>query len=267
MTRDFLKICDNPSAAIESFFVEKKAGRKVSEGKDTLVETIVDLRKKYLSVAEIKAILDSRKMAASEQQIYQILRAEGFERLPRRSQKSKKEVLNNVPIEAPKAELLKKETEMFRSDSVGVFSFLPYLIGYGIDEAISASTYPETKTIPKLISILSFVALKLSNFQRYGADDLWCMDRGLGLFSGLNVLPKTSWFTSYSHRVTKDMNVDFLKRLHRVWLDAGLLSDTVNLDFITLPYWGDDTHLENRHIYRKKLCIFDPLINFFPGHR
>ena len=245
MTRDFRKICENPTAAIESFFVEKKAGRKTSEGKDTLVESIVDLRKKYLSVTEIKAILDSRKMVASEQQIYQILRAEGFERLPRRSQKSKREVLTNVPIEAPKAELLKKETETFRSDSVGVLSFLPYLINYGITEVISTSAYPESKTMPKLNSILNFVALKLSNVQRYEADDLWCMDRGLGLFSGLNVLPKTSWFSAYSHRVTNAMNVDFLKRLHRVWLDSGFLSDTVNLDFVALPYWGDDTHLEN----------------------
>jgi hypothetical protein len=25
----------------------------------------------------------------------------------------------------------------------------------------------------------------------------------------------------------------------------GLLSDTVNLDFTTIPYWGEDDHLEN----------------------
>jgi len=71
------------------------------------------------------------------------------------------------------------------------------------------------------------------------------MDRGTGLFAGLNVLPKTTWFSSYSDRVTKNMNTDFLKQLHKIWLEAGLLGDTANLDFTTIPYWGEDSHLEN----------------------
>jgi hypothetical protein len=89
------------------------------------------------------------------------------------------------------------------------------------------------------------VALKASNIRRYTADNLWCMDRGMGLFAGLNVLPKAAWFTSYSHRVTTKMNREFLKALHRRWISAGLLSDTANLDFTTIPYWGEDDHLEN----------------------
>jgi hypothetical protein len=71
------------------------------------------------------------------------------------------------------------------------------------------------------------------------------MDRGLGLFAGLNVLPKAAWFTSYSHRVTGEMNRKFLEQLHRLWIDKGLLSQTSNLDFTTIPYWGDGEHLEN----------------------
>jgi len=116
---------------------------------------------------------------------------------------------------------------------------------YKISDLIEKSLFPETKTVNRLSSILSFIALKLSNVRRYSADDMWCMDRGLGLFAGLNVLPKTAWFSSYSHRVTKEMNLSFFKSLHQIWLDNDLLSDTVNLDFTTIPYWGDDTHLEN----------------------
>ncbi len=70
------------------------------------------------------------------------------------------------------------------------------------------------------------------------------MDRGLGLFAGLNVLPKTAWFSAYSYRVSRSMNQAFLKALHRVWQQQGLLSDSANLDFTTLPHWGDATHLE-----------------------
>jgi hypothetical protein len=71
------------------------------------------------------------------------------------------------------------------------------------------------------------------------------MDRGMGLFAGLNVLPKAAWYTSYSDRVTTRMNRSFLKKLHQLWLRHGLLDDTANLDFTTIPYWGDDSHLEN----------------------
>ncbi len=60
-----------------------------------------------------------------------------------------------------------------------------------------------------------------------------------------NNLPKTGWFTSYSDRVTREMNVEHLKELNKIWKANNLLSDTINLDFTTIPYWGDDSHLEN----------------------
>jgi hypothetical protein len=49
---------------------------------------------------------------------------------------------------------------------------------------------------------------------RYSPDYTWCMDQGMGLFAGLNVLSKTAWYTSYSDRVTSEMNRKFLKQLH-----------------------------------------------------
>ena len=71
------------------------------------------------------------------------------------------------------------------------------------------------------------------------------MYSGLGLFSELNVPPKATWFSSYSHKVTSDMNLIFLKSLHQKWLSMRLLSYTSNLDFTTIPYWGEKDHLEN----------------------
>ena len=67
----------------------------------------------------------------------------------------------------------------------------------------------------------------------------------MGLFAGLNVLPKAAWFSSYSHRVTRSMNLEFLRGMNSIWRDADILSDTVNLDFTAIPYWGNDEHLEN----------------------
>lgn len=56
---------------------------------------------------------------------------------------------------------------------------------------------------------------------------------------------KQLWYTSYSHRVTRDMNLSFLKEFSSLWKKFGLVSDTCNLDFTTIPYWGESDHLEN----------------------
>jgi hypothetical protein len=153
--------------------------------------------------------------------------------------------LENVQIAADKSYPLAFTPEVFKSSNAGILMLLGLIKRHKIDAVINKSDYPETAVISKTASILSFLALKLSNRCRYSSDNTWCMDRGMGLFAGLNVQPKTAWYTSYSDRVTGEMNRKFLKQLHRVWIRAGLLEDTSNLDFTTIPYWGDDSHLEN----------------------
>ncbi len=81
------------------------------------------------------------------------------------------------------------------------------------------------------------------------------MDRGLGLSARLNVLPKSAWCTSYSSRVTRRMNRAFLKKLNEKWVEYDLLSDTANLDFTTVPYWGDDSHPENNRSGKRNKAL------------
>lgn len=71
------------------------------------------------------------------------------------------------------------------------------------------------------------------------------MDRGLGLFAGLNVLPKSTWYSSYSSAIGRKDNLAFQASLNRIYSDYGLLSDTANLDFTAIPYWGDEDPFEN----------------------
>jgi len=224
------------------YFNELNHGRKEveQEGKNV----IIALRKKYYSVEDIKIVLDSKGFKISEKSVYNIIHQQGFARLPRR-QKLVKKSLEPTGLRADKTSSLTFTAESFKSASAGVLCLLPYIKKYGISQIIETSDFPETTQISKLSSILAFIALKASNVRRYTADDLWCMDRGLGLFAGLNVLPKAAWFSSYSHRVTPDMNLKFLKALHNNWKTLGLLGDTSNMDFTTIPYWGNNEHLEN----------------------
>jgi transposase len=246
LTRNFKKnlLQDKPA---QFFFTPKTTGRKPKAETDKINQLIVGLRKKYLSVPDIKAIVDAQgQHTVSEKHIYNVIKNEGFARLPRRNNSIREKAGTEFKIEAPISSMLDFMPETFSSqNSLGILCLLPYIQRYGIDRLILQSGYPETSAISKLSSILCFIALKLSDIRRYSADDIWCMDRGLGLFAGLNVLPKTGWYTSYSHRVTRSMNRDFLQGLHSIMLQEGLLSDTANIDFTTIPYWGDDSHLEN----------------------
>jgi hypothetical protein len=246
LTKEFAEIFKSPNIA-EHFFTTYAIGRKAKSVSDGTYSLIIELRKKYLSVPDIKAILDSQGQNISERYIHRVIKKEGFARLPRRSKQTKQETMNGVKsVAAAKSEKLLDDPETFNTaDAIGVLCLMPYIQEFGIDKLITEAGYPETKMTSNLNSILSFVALKLSNVRRYTTDDIWCMNRGLGLFAGLNVLPKASWFTSYSHRVTRKMNMNFLGSLRELWAAKGWLSDTANLDFTTVPYWGDDSSLEN----------------------
>lgn len=246
LARDFKKaVIEDPDK--EPFFLAEQLGRKALDIDGSITLKIVALRKKYFSVPDIKSILDAHDINVSERYITSVLQKEGFGRLPRRDSVHRGESYSQIPevISASKSERLDFLPETFNSQLAGILCFLPYIKKYGIDKAIVDSMYPGTKIVGKLSSILSFLALKLSNVRRYSVDDTWCMDRGMGLFAGLNVLPKTAWYNSYSSTITKEMNTDFLKKLYAIWKKNDLVSDTVNVDFTTIPYWGDEDPFEN----------------------
>ena len=234
-------------ASQDPFFKTVKVGRKPIDHKGEIAELVVSLRKKYLSVPDIQIALDARGITLTIYSIEKIITDAGFARLPRRDKQERidSKIAASQKIVAPVATRLRLQPEAFSTQSAGLLSVIPTILNYGIDKAIRESSYPQTKDLSRMNAILSFVALKLSNVKRYSADDIWCLDRGMGLFAGLNVLPKTAWFSSYSSGVTRDMNVRFLRSLQDIWKSHDLLSDTINMDFTTIPYWGDDEHLEN----------------------
>ena len=239
LARDFRKRLATCVDDEDPFFLTIKTGRKKTESSNSLVELIVAYRKKQLSIPDIKIILDAKGYMVSERQILSICNDNGFVRLPKRGRQERLDIMVDgkyaLLATAPVSEMLSFDiNESFASKGVGLLSFLPIIKLYGIDSVIEESSYPGTSKIAKLNSVLCFLALKLSNVERYGHDDGWCHDRGLGLFAGLNVLPKTTWYSSYSSAVARDDNAAFLKDLNLVWLECGLLSDTINIDFTAI---------------------------------
>jgi transposase len=233
----------------DPFFRDILPGRKKLDRNGEMAQIITAFRKRNMSVPDIKVALDSQGFKIAERTITTILNDNGFTRLPRRDRDIRGETFteaarsNSLP--ASKSMPIGKLPDDFSTQLAGMLCFLPIIRGLGIDELICKSNYPKTRHMGRLHSILCFMALKLSNIERYSMDDSWCMDRGGGLFAGLNVLPKAAWFSSYSSATAREMNVAFLKGLNEIWASLGLMSDTVNLDFTAIPYWGDDDSFEN----------------------
>ncbi|MEM9216723.1 MAG: transposase [Cyanobacteria bacterium P01_F01_bin.150] len=255
LTRTFRQHLEREEAQ-HYYFVTESSGAKPKFSGTNTEQLIIELRKKSLSVADIKSILDALGHSISQRSISRILAQAGFERLPRRTKQERQTTANMSGLSAPITTMLRYAPDSFSSrNGVGLLCLLPFLEEYGINQLIDSSEYPETERLSRRCSILSFVALKLSNISRYSVDNSWCMDRGLGFFAGLNVLPKAAWCTSYSHRVTREMNQRFLKGLHQCWQQHNLLGNSANLDFVSIPYWGDDSHLENNWSGSRNLSL------------
>jgi len=244
LVRDFRRslAAGNPE---KLFFAAAGAGRPVRMGASECEAMIIELRGQQLSVGDIKIRLDAAGVGVSESYIWKVVSQAGFGRLPRRVAKRISEQEQRQILEAPVSVLRNAGADEFSTSLGGLLLFAPLVVKYGIDKAIAAAGYPGTKTLPVLNSVLAVAALKLSGFRRYSHDDQWCMDCGPGLFAGLNVLPKTAWLSSYSFRVTREMNIAFLKAMNAVWRRAGLADGPQSLDFTAIPCWGDGFHLEN----------------------
>ena len=121
---------------------------------------------------------------------------------------------------------------------------LPLIERLGIVNAIKSSGFPSTSEISDLQSVLSFLALKIIGNERWSHDTVWNMDRSLGLFAGLNVLPKSTTLSTYSYRVTRQENQKLLTQLSHIFKDDKKEEGEFNLDFKSIPHWGDASILE-----------------------
>jgi hypothetical protein len=230
---------------INPFFSLNKPGPKKRFTKSETVERMVALRKRNYSVMDIKVALDAEQKTISLDTIDQILKAEGFAPLPKRTRRERLAVSMPSKHKAPKSATLEMVNEEFSTElGAGPLVFLPLLEELGIVEAIGKSHFPGTKTLSDTQSVLSFLALKLMGGMRWSHDTKWNMDRALGLFAGLNVLPKATTLSTYSYRVTRVQNRALLLGLSTIFRDREQERGAFNLDFKAIPHWGDKSVLE-----------------------
>ena len=130
-----------------------------------------------------------------------------------------------------------------------MFLFLPLLAEFGFDALVRKAGYPGTEMIPPDAALLSLLVLKLLRKERLSHIDDYNLDEALGLFAGLNVLPKKSFATDYCYRTERQHQQRLLggwvKKLSPLLLPE---AKSFSLDFHPIPHRGEDTDLENHYI-------------------
>lgn len=106
--------------------------------------------------------------------------------------------------------------------------------------------------MPALSALLSLLVLKLLDKERRRHIDDFNADEALGLFAGLNILPKKSFATDYSYRTHRPQQQALLAG----WVTAlaPLLfpqASAFSVDFHPIPYRGDPSSLERHYLPRQ----------------
>jgi len=224
---------------------EGKVARRIVDSE--IRKKIRNWREQRLAAGEITELLSGDGIEISVRTVERVLREEGFPKLPRRTRLKTGLTVKGteVPDHSTAISIQELEGRTFDSDSVGIFLFAPFLAKLGIGEIVQAAGLPGTKAIPSWSYFLSFLALKLLGTERYAHVGDYAFDPALGLFAGLNVLPKCTAMSTYSYSLDDvhilRLQTAFVGNASRIGLYDGKY---VNLDFHTIPHFGEESVLE-----------------------
>jgi hypothetical protein len=139
-----------------------------------------------------------------------------------------------------------------RTRVAGIFLFLPLLARLRFDQIVQRAGYPGSQMVPATGALLSLLVLKLLDKERRSHISDFNFDEALGLFAGLNILPKATFATDYSCRT---------QRCHQQQLLSGWISALAPLlfpqgkifalDFHAIPFRGDPAALDNHFLPRR----------------
>lgn len=209
---------------------------------------IIAWRQQRLSAGEIVELLSEEAVELSVRTVERVLAEEGLPKLPRRTRLKLGLTVRGaqVPERSESFDSLDKiEGQRLESTAAGIFLFAPFIAQLGLHEVVQAAGLPGTKVIAAGNYFLSFLALKLLGTERYAHVGEHAFDPALGLFAGLNVLPKCTALSTYSYSLDEvhltRLQQAFVQRSSRLGLYDGT---TINLDFHTVPHYGDQSVLE-----------------------
>jgi DDE family transposase len=234
------------------FFLKPAKGPRSAPKTDPVRDRVIALRKENLSIYDISRNLAHEGHPLSPVSVAQILRDEGFARLPRRADDERPPGSRPITADIADVRQLDLSPQSFRTKFGGLFLFLPMLASIPLDRILRESGFPGSEMIPPGAAIRSLLALKLFGTARHGHVMSVVLDQGLALFAGLNVIPKRSFLTEYSCRIAPTCYPELMRR----WFDAvGQLGlprgHSFDLDFHTIPFHGEDALIEKHYVSKR----------------
>jgi transposase len=240
---------------LAELFAAPRPGPKRQPKKDAARERVIELRRLRHGIEEIVAELERAGTPLSRTAVWEILRDEGLSRMPRPAA---------PPETGPAPELLSAakvhvladgewpETGSVQTQHAGLFLLVPDLVALDLPGLVEAAGWPSTIQLEATRSVLSLLALKLAGRRRRSHVQAVVHDPALGLFCGLNALPKTWHLKTYSYRTTRAQQVSFFEALQPRLRKAGLLGEAgLNLDFHAIMSYGEDTVLDEHYVPRR----------------
>lgn len=250
IVRDFAR-----APNLEQFFVVQQPGRQAAPKRDALTEQIVRLRRQGLTLAQIQEQLRQQGHSISESYVSRILAGQAppdIARLDPVQTATDRQAKDGSDIPAiTDVRLCSFEPgRSFQSQTAGLFLFVPLLLALDLPAAVERARWPGSCAVPALQAILALLSAKLLGKRRISHIDDLCNDEGAGLFTGLNVLPKTTFATDYSYKTERGMSERFIDALlGKAPLGEG--PHTFNLDFHTIAFRGNDADLQKHWLAKQ----------------
>jgi hypothetical protein len=232
-----------------AFFPVAGHGPHPAPARDRVRDLVVAMRKRNLSVYDIRRELAAAGHDISINALAILLREEGFARLPRRLDEERPQATRPEAAAMADIRALSLEPRSFRTRLGGLWFFVPLMRDIRLAEVLSRADLPGSIPIPAEQAVRTLLALKLIGKERKShVMDLVC-DEGIALFAGLNVVPKRSYLAAYSSRVDRRADLRLLDawsdEVHRVGLPRGRSFD---LDFHTVPANAQAEPLEKHYV-------------------
>jgi transposase len=237
---------------LSAFFASPRKGPKSQPNKSRSREQIIALRKRNYSIYDISRALKQQGTPLSATAVGEVLKDEGFARLPRRGDDERPDHVRPTVEAVADCRSFALQPCQFTTRLGGLFLFIPDMIRLRIDALASMAKLPGSKMIPAEHALRAAVALKLWSIERKSHVMALVADPGLGLFCGLNAMPKKSFLSEHSSRITPSK----VERLLAGWHDRITGNDifpaqSFNLDFHSVPYFGDHPQVQSHYLSKR----------------
>lgn len=252
------------------FFVSPRPGPREQPKKSAARDLIVELRKRNYSVYEISESLKERQLSLSPTAVREVLKVEGFAPLPRRADDERPDRPRATVEAVADVRRFAPIQQDFQTRCGGLFLFVPYLVRLSLEKLATSARLRGTKMIPAAHALRASLALKLWSIERKSHVMALVADQGLALFAGLNAFPKKSYLSEYSSHITHTQNTALLAAYqHQIAGDELLPGRSFNLDFHSVPYYGEHPVIERHYVSmrsRRQSSILTFLAQDADGH-